>query len=114
MANGTILYRQGRNVSGGGSRILPEVLVADFACRCCQKARGSRAFWPFVSSRSSWRRVYFAGLLTFATIYSSEFSQKRSTIRCVGSSKIILPPSTTRTQSGRSLGKRAVQTPGKG
>ncbi len=31
MANGTILYRQGRNVSGGGSRIHREVWVADFA-----------------------------------------------------------------------------------
>ena len=67
----------------------------------------------FVSSRSARRRISLSRPLTLATIYSSEFSEKRSAIRCVGS-KMILPPSTTRTQSGRSLGKRAVQTPGKG
>jgi len=60
--------------------------------RCVEvKSPMESGFLAFVSSRSSRRRVCFAGLLTLATIYSSEFSQKRSTIRCVGSSKIILP-----------------------
>jgi len=45
----TDLERVGCSLHCGGrrgewSRIFPDVWVADSACRCCQKARWSRAF----------------------------------------------------------------------